>query len=214
MEQYNNIVQTIALTLGAGWAAGINLYAAIATLGIMATQGAVDLPQGLEILENPFVIGAACLMYCVEFFADKIPVVDSGWDAIHTFIRIPAGAFLAYGATSEYGVGIEVAAAILGGGMATISHGAKAGTRVIINTSPEPVTNWTASVTEDVAVIGGIWAAINHPFIFLGLLVVFLVFIAWILPKIWRGIKKVFGFIAGLFSSPPAENTEQLTHEK
>lgn len=200
MDEYQNIVSTLSLTLGASWASGINLYAVILVLGLAANFGGLALPAGLELLTHPLVLTAAGIMYAVEFVADKIPLVDSGWDAIHTFIRIPAGAMLATGAMGgDSSVAMNVAAGLLGGGMATISHATKAGSRVLINTSPEPASNWGASLTEDIAVFGGLWAALNHPWLFLGILVLFLLFVAWLLPKIWRGIKKVFQFIGRLF---------------
>jgi hypothetical protein len=205
MDALNQISTTLALTMGLAWASGINLYATLLTLGIMANTGNIQLPPDLLIVANPLVIGAAGFMYCVEFFADKIPGVDSGWDAIHTFIRIPAGAMLAAGAVGTLDPSVELAAAILGGGMAASTHVTKAGTRVLINTSPEPFTNWFASVTEDVMVITGVWSCIAHPALFLVALAVFIVLMILLLPKIWLGIKKVFGFIINLFSSttPP-----------
>ncbi|RDH85416.1 MAG: DUF4126 domain-containing protein [endosymbiont of Escarpia spicata] len=204
-------VETLALTLGAGWAAGLNLYAAVFMLGYMGATGNVDLPPGLEILSDPMVMTAAGIMYCVEFFADKTPGVDTGWDAIHTFIRIPAGAMLAAGAVSGLGVSeaAEFAAFLVGGTMAASSHLTKTGSRILINTSPEPVTNWTASVAEDVAVIGGLWAALHYPIAFLVLLGVFLLLVIWLLPKIWRALKRLLHRIRTFFSgrknaSPPA----------
>lgn len=201
MEPLEQIVHIISLTMGVAWAAGINLYAAIATLGILGSTGNMTLPPDLQILTNPLVIGAACVMFAVEFFADKIPGVDSGWDTLHTFIRIPAGALLAAGAVGDLNPAVSIAAGILGGTMAAGSHGVKAGSRVMINTSPEPFSNWTASVMEDIAVIGGIWAAVNHPWIFISFLIVFILLAIWLLPKIWRGIKKVFSGIKNFFSS-------------
>lgn len=201
MEQLNQITGIIALTMGAAWAAGINLYAAIATLGIMATTGNLTLPPDLMILENPLVIGAACLMFAVEFVADKIPGVDTGWDSVHTFLRIPAGALLAAGAVGEMDPAVSLVAAILGGTLAAGTHGVKAGSRVMINASPEPFTNWTASIVEDIAVIGGLWAAVNHPWVFLTLLLCFILLMIWLLPKIWKGIKALAAAIKKLFSS-------------
>ncbi|MFI3221134.1 MAG: DUF4126 domain-containing protein [Methylococcales bacterium] len=205
MDALNHISTTLALTMGLAWASGINLYATLLTLGLLATTGNIQLPPDLQIVANPLVITAAGFMYCVEFFADKIPGVDSGWDAIHTFIRIPAGAMLAAGAVGTLDPSVELAAAILGGGMAAGSHVTKAGTRVLINTSPEPFTNWIASVTEDVMVVTGVWSCINHPALFLVGLAVFIVLMILLLPKIWAGIKKVFGFIINLFrpAQPP-----------
>ena len=168
-------IQVISLTLGAAWASGINLYAAILVLGYFGATGQINLPPELEILKDPLVMGAAGLMYFVEFFADKTPGVDTAWDAIHTFIRIPAGALLAAGAVSGLNVdpSLELAAALVGGTLAAGSHFTKAGTRVLINTSPEPFSNWTASVTEDVLVVAGLWTALNYPWAFVIFLVLF-----------------------------------------
>ncbi|MBF0358350.1 MAG: DUF4126 family protein [Magnetococcales bacterium] len=199
MDNLDQIAQILALTMGASWASGINLYAAMAMLGISAATGNFVLPPGLEVLANPMVIGAASVMYVVEFVADKIPGVDSSWDGLHTFIRIPAGAMMAAGAVGDVNIAMEVSAALLGGGMAAATHATKAGSRVVINTSPEPFSNWTASVGEDVAVIGGIWTAMHHPWVFLGLLIVFIIFMIWLLPKIATAIKGIFRFFGRLF---------------
>ncbi|WP_349432455.1 DUF4126 domain-containing protein [Methylomarinum sp. Ch1-1] len=201
MEALEQISTTLALTMGLAWASGINLYATLFTLGYLANTGNIDLPSDLQVVANPAVMGAAGLMYCVEFFADKVPGVDTGWDTLHTFVRIPAGAMLAAGAVGDLNPAVELAAAILGGGMAAGSHATKAGARVLINASPEPFSNWTASIGEDIAVIGGVWACLNHPLIFLLALALFIALMIWLLPKIWKGIKKVFGFIINLFSS-------------
>jgi len=138
---------------------------------------------------------SAGVMYCIEFFADKVPGVDTGWDGLSTFIRIPAGAVLAAGAVGEVGTAAHLAAAIAGGTLAAGSHATKAGTRVLINTSPEPVSNWFASVGEDVAVIAGLWTALHYPVLFIVLLVMFILLMIWLLPRLWRGIRRVFGFI-------------------
>ena len=199
MQDYNDILHTLTLALGASWASGINLYATIFVLGFSAINGAFILPPGLEVLSNPMVIGAAGLMYCVEFFADKIPGIDTSWDVIHTFVRIPAGAMLAAGALGDMGMAAEITAAILGGTIATTTHATKAGSRVLINTSPEPFTNWGASIGEDITVFTGLWMALNHPVWFLIAFVLFVLLMVWLLPKLWRGIKKVFGFLAKLF---------------
>jgi hypothetical protein len=202
IQQLSN---TLALTMGVGWASGVNLYAAILVLGIMGMTGNIDLPPDLQVLQNPLVLGAAGIMYAVEFFADKIPGVDTMWDSIHTFIRIPAGALLAAGAVGEMNISIVLAAGIMGGGLAAGSHATKAGSRVMINTSPEPFTNWTASVAEDIAVIGGLWAALHHPYVFIGLMILFIILMIWLLPKLWKGIKKVFGFLGRLIGIKPEE---------
>jgi|TARA_Y100000589_G_scaffold99295_1_gene93839 hypothetical protein len=189
VEEYQALINTIALTMGLSWASGINLYAALLVLGVGGATGNIDLPPDLRALQDPLVIMAAGAMYAVEFFADKTPGVDSGWDTLHTFVRIPAGAMLAAGAVGDVTPTLEIAAGILGGGMAATSHATKAGTRLLINTSPEPVTNWIASFSEDVLVLAGLWAALNHPVLFLLLLLVFLALAIWLLPKIFRAIK-------------------------
>ncbi len=200
MDAYQQLTTTLALTMGTAWAAGINLYATIAVLGYLGATGNVVLPEQLMLLQDPMVIGAAALMYLVEFFADKTPGVDTGWDAIHSFIRIPAGVLLAAGAVGEVNPSMVIVAGILGGGVAATSHTIKAGTRVLINTSPEPFSNWTASVLEDVAVIGGIWTALHYPLAFLVFFIVFLLTAIWAIPKIWTGIKVVFQKLSSFFS--------------
>jgi len=199
MEGLEQLSATLALTMGVAWASGINLYAAIVTLGLLSYNDQINLPPDLEIVANPLVIGAAGLMYVIEFFADKIPGVDTAWDGIHTFIRIPAGALLAAAAVGDVTPAMEIVAGIVGGGLATSTHATKAGSRVLINTSPEPFSNWGASIGEDVSVIGGIWLCLNHPVLFLVMLVVFIGLMIWLLPKIGKGIKKVFTFIFNLF---------------
>ncbi len=194
-----DIVNTIALTLGVGWASGINLYAAVFMLGYLGATGHIDLPPDLQVLSDPLIMMTAGAMYCIEFFADKAPGIDTGWDTLHTFIRIPAGAILAMGAVGEVSAPAEIAAFLVGGTLAANSHALKAGSRVLINTSPEPFSNWAASITEDVATIGGLWVALNHPWLFIIALVVFLLFSAWLLPKVWRGIKRIFRAIGRLF---------------
>ena len=198
MEQLDLIIGKLALTMGAAWASGLNLYAAILVLGMLGRTGSMALPPDLQILMHPAVIGGAGLMYFVEFFADKIPGVDTGWDALHTFIRIPAGALLAAGSVGDVDPALAVAAGLVGGGVAAVSHATKAGTRVLINTSPEPFSNWTASVLEDVMVVGGLWTALHYPWIFILLLGIFLLTAIWILPKLWRGIKKIVRWIGGI----------------
>lgn len=217
MDSYHELVRTLALTLGVGWASGINLYAALLVLGIAGATGDLALPPDLQVLANPLVIGAAGLMYAAEFFADKTPGVDSGWDAVHTFIRIPAGVLLAAGAVGDVTPALQIAAGILGGGLATTSHLTKAGTRLLINTSPEPFSNWTASITEDVAVFGGLWAALNQPWLFIGLLVAFLALVAWMMPKVFRALHKIGGGILRLFGwrprAPAADPPASIEHQ-
>lgn len=210
MDDINQIVHTISLSMGAAWASGINLYATLLTLGLLGATGNMSLPPDLQILTNPLVIGAAGLMFVVEFVADKMPGVDTGWDSIHTFVRIPAGALLAAGSLGEVNSAVTLAAAILGGTLAAGSHATKAGSRVLINTSPEPFSNWLASLAEDVAVITGVWASLAHPYVFLVILAILIALMIWLLPKLWAGIKKVFAVLGRLFSgnkqSPPSVN--------
>jgi len=194
-------IQAISLMLGVGWASGINLYAAVLVLGWLGSSGQVDLPAGLSLVSEPSVMLAAGFMYAVEFFTDKIPGLDSLWDLLHTFIRIPAGALLAAGAAQGLDIGpsAEIVGLLTGGGLAAASHATKAGSRALINTSPEPVSNWTASVSEDVAVVGGLWTALNYPWLFIVLLILFLALAIWLLPKIWRALKAIWGKIRNWF---------------
>lgn len=184
----------LALGLGAAWASGINLYAAVLLLGGLHAFGLVTLPPDLAVLSHPAALAVAGFLYAVEFVADKVPGIDSLWDAVHSFIRIPAGALLAAGAIGSYGEGYEVAAALLAGGtLAAASHAAKAGSRLAINASPEPFSNWIASFLEDVLVLGGLILALLAPAIFLTLLGAFLLGAIWLLPKLWRGLRGLFG---------------------
>lgn len=208
MDPLSPIVSTIALSMGVAWASGINLYATIFMLGYMGLTGHVTLPPELQILSDPLVLFAAGFMYCVEFFADKTPGVDTGWDGLHTFIRIPAGALLAAGAVGDVGQGAQIAAALIGGSLTAGTHLTKAGSRVIINTSPEPFSNWAASIGEDVAVIGGLWAALYHPWVFLALLIAFIVLMVWLLPKLLRAIGRGIAYIGGLFTGKKTETVD------
>ena len=218
MEQLDQIIQTLSLTMGVAWASGINLYAALLMLGGLGATGNIVLPPGLEVLANPVVIFAAGAMYLVEFFADKVPGVDNGWDALHTFIRIPAGALLAAGAVGEVSAPLAVAAGIIGGGVAATTHATKAGSRVMINASPEPFSNWAASISEDLMVFGGLWAALNYPWLFLILFILFIILLIWLLPKLWRSIKKIFSYLGNLLgkrqSIQPPTDTSNIPKKK
>lgn len=191
-------LQILTLALGAAWASGINLYATVLLVGGLGLFGVVDLPPGLEILENPLVLVAAAILYCIEFFADKIPVVDSLWDVLHTFIRIPAGAFLAASAVDGFnltGMGEEVefiTALVAGGALTAGSHATKTASRAAINVSPEPFTNIFASLAEDVLVFTGLSLALFKPVVFLVLAAIGLALMIWLAPKLWRGIASFF----------------------
>lgn len=192
-------ISTLALTLGLGWASGLKLYAAVVTVGMLHHLGFMTLPPSLELLASPLVIGVAGLLYLIEFFADKIPGVDSFWDALHTFIRIPVGAILAAQAVGDVHPALVLAAGLSGGSLAAASHLAKAGARLAINTSPEPFSNWAASLSEDILVIGGLWLVIQYPTVFLVLLALFVLLLIWLVPRLFRFLRLLFRRIAGWF---------------
>jgi hypothetical protein len=185
------VLQTVVLASLLAWASGIRLYLVVFAVGLAGHFDYITLPAGLKVLEHPWVIASAGFMVMLEFLVDKVPGLDSLWDSVHTFIRIPAGALLAAGATGDTLTALTVAAGLLGGTITAGTHFTKAGGRAVINTSPEPVSNWGASFTEDALVLGGIWFAFQYPLVFLALLVLFLLFMIWVLPKIWRGIRAV-----------------------
>jgi len=187
-----SVLHSVALASLLAWASGVRLYLVIFAVGLAGLGGYIDLPPGLKVLEHPWVIGTAGFLLVMEFLADKIPGIDSAWDAIHTFIRIPAGALLAAGATGDTLNALTVAAGLLGGTITAGTHFTKAGGRALINTSPEPVSNWIASFTEDAMVLGAIWFAFHYPLVFLVLLALFIAFAIWFIPKLWRGIRSLF----------------------
>lgn len=158
-----NPIQTLSLALGAGFSSGLNLYATVATLGLLQRFGIVHLPASLEVLAHPWVISIAAALYLLEFFADKIPYVDTIWDFIHTFIRPPAAALLAYAAAGGAGAEWRWGVALLAGSVALTSHGTKASARAAVNASPEPFSNWTLSLGEDALAVWLSWMASVHP---------------------------------------------------
>ena len=187
----------LAVALGSAWGSGLNLYATVLVLGGLDAFGVIALPDSMAVLSSTWVLAAAALLYFIEFFADKIPGLDSIWDLIHTFIRIPAGALMAasaVGGLDFMNAELQTVAALLGGGMiAAGTHAAKAGTRAVINTSPEPFSNWGMSLFEDVLVFGGLALAVFNPVAFLIGLGLFALLVIWLVPKIWRGIARFFG---------------------
>jgi hypothetical protein len=187
-----NMLNSLGVILGGAWASGVNLYLTVAGLGILNRFGMVDLPGDLDVLSHPLVIAAAVLMVVVEFFADKIPVIDSAWDSIHTFIRPLGGAAVAYMGFANFSPEIQLSCALLGGTVAMDTHLTKAATRVAINTSPEPISNITASVTEDSLVLVALWLIIKHPVIAGILVVSFIVFSIWFLKVMFKFLRKVF----------------------
>lgn len=195
-----DFIQTLAIAMGASWVSGISLYASVATLGLLSRFAHLELPGELQVLTSWWVIGVAVTLYVVEFVADKIPVVDSAWDVIHTFIRIPAGAVLAATAFGDFDKTVQVIAFLLGGGLALSSHGTKAATRAIVNTSPEPVSNIVVSLTEDVIAIVSILLAVFLPVLLFLVVAAGLVVSVWLLPKVIRFFRQVVRSVRRIFS--------------
>jgi Domain of unknown function (DUF4126) len=185
-----NPLATIGLGMGSAWLSGINLYATVATLGLLARFHLVRLPGDLDFLSQWWVIAIAGVMYLIEFLADKIPVVDSVWDAIHTFIRVPAGAVLAASAFAHFSPAVRVAALLAGGGLALGSHATKASVRLTANASPEPVSNFLLSTMEDIFTIGLTALAAFHPAVILGIVILFVILLIWLGPKLFRAIRR------------------------
>jgi hypothetical protein len=189
--------QLVALAAAIGWASGIRLYAVLFIVGGLGYLHWVDLPGGLSALAHPWVLAASGFMFAVEFCADKIPGVDTLWDAVHTFIRIPAGAVLAASVFGDSSAAAALAAAIVGGSLAAGSHFAKAGSRAVINTSPEPFSNWAASFGEELAVGTMLWLAFAHPIAALVVLALLVVLMVWLIPKVWRFVAALLGRVTG-----------------
>lgn len=190
---------TISLALGTAWTSGINLYATVTVLGLLQKLASVKLPGGLDVLDNWWIIGVAAFLYIVEFFADKVPYLDSVWDVLHTFIRVPAGVVVAYAATDNLDPSIYIPAALLGGGLAFASHGTKAAARMGANLSPEPVSNWTLSIVEDIIAFVGSLLAVFAPAAIAVVLILFLLFFFWIFPKFVRAVGRIFRAVAAFF---------------
>jgi hypothetical protein len=182
---------TIGFLLGVSFASGLNLYAAVAVLGLLGRFEVVTLPAGLEVLTHPAVLAVAITLYLVEFFADKIPYLDSIWDVIHTFIRPPAAALLAWAALVELPPAVRVVAGLVAGGVALTSHGAKASTRAAVNTSPEPVSNTVASLAEDGIAVFLVWMAVTHPILTAVIVLVLLVAAVWLVTKLIGGFRRL-----------------------
>ena len=191
------LANSLGLLLGGSWASGVNLYLTVAGLGIAGRLGWIALPGNMEALTHPLVILIAIALYLIEFFADKIPYVDSAWDSVHTFIR-PIGCFvLMFMAMSEMDYALQVSVALLCGAVSLDSHLTKATARVAINTSPEPVTNIIASLSEDSLVVVALWLIFNHPLIAAALAVLFIFFSIWFLIVMFKFLKKVFSVLLG-----------------
>ena len=195
-----DFISTLAVSMGASWVSGINLYAAVATLGLLGRFAHLKLPGELDVVTNWWVIGVALFLFVIEFIADKIQLVDSVWDIIHTFIRIPAGAVLAATAFGDFDRSVQVIALLLGGGLALSSHGTKAATRALINTSPEPVSNIVVSLSEDILAVVTVVAAVFLPVVVFVIIAAGLIFSFWLLPRVIRFFRKVYQSIRGFFS--------------
>lgn len=186
-----DFVQTIALSAGLAWASGLRLYLVVFLAGLLANLGYLHLPDSLSLLQHPVVIAVAGLMALAELVADKVPAFDSLWDGIQTFIRIPAGALLAAFALGDVDPAWMAAAGLIGGTITAGTHFAKAGSRLAINTSPEPFSNWLASFSEEGLVLAGFWGMAHQPLVFLALLAVFLVLAGWLVVKFWSLLSRL-----------------------
>ncbi|MDQ4123349.1 MAG: DUF4126 domain-containing protein [Acidobacteriota bacterium] len=192
-------LSTLSLALGSAWTSGINLYATVFVLGLFQKIGAAKLPGGLDVLENWWIIGIAAFLYLIEFVADKVPYVDSVWDVVHTFIRVPAGALLAYAAVGDLDPTSQVLAFLFGGGVALSSHGTKATARAVANLSPEPISNWILSIVEDAIAFAGAILAVFAPILIGIVVLVFLVIFFLILPRVVRNFRRIFRAVAAFF---------------
>jgi hypothetical protein len=199
-----DLLTTSALGLGAAWASGINVYAVVLTLGLMDAAGWITLPPDLQPLSSTLVLSIAGALYAIEFLADKIPGVDHVWDAVHSFIRVPAGAVLAAASFGQVSPEWAIAAGLLGGTLALGSHLSKAGTRAAVNLSPEPFSTWTVSLLEDIAAVVAVIVALFHPLVFLVALAFIVALTLWLLPKLLRVAARVFGGALRWLRGPPA----------
>ncbi|MEO7386898.1 MAG: DUF4126 domain-containing protein [Gammaproteobacteria bacterium] len=203
-------IQSVALAAGLAWASGLRLYVVLFLVGLAGYFGWIVLPEHLQVLANPIVLGTSGTLAVAEFFADKIPGFDSLWDAVHTFIRIPAGALLAAGTVGGLGddsLPLMIAAGLIGGTITAGSHFTKAGSRVAINHSPEPFSNWVASFSEDIAAPGIVWLAIAAPVILLVALLFATLVALWLLPRLWRWIRSILHRITAWGTAPQASGS-------
>jgi hypothetical protein len=191
-SRHVDLLSQIALALGLAWASGIRLYAVVFIAGGLQRLGYITLPSHLGLLSHDWVLIVSFVMLVGEFVADKVPAFDTLWDALHTFIRIPAGILLAWGAFGDHTPVAQLIVGLVGGALVTGTHLTKAAGRALINHSPEPFSNWLASFTEDALVLGGLWLLHAHPLAFLILLGLFAVLLMWLLPRLWRGLHWVF----------------------
>jgi hypothetical protein len=191
----------VALAAGLAWASGLRLYLVLFLAGLLAHFGYLQLPENLVLLKHPLVMAASGTMLLAECVADKVPGFDSLWDTLQTFVRIPAGAALAALSLGVADPAVMLAAGLVGGTITAGTALTKAGSRLAINTSPEPFTNWAASFGEDAMVLGGFWLMLQHPAVFLGALALFLLLLVWLLPKLWRFLRAMIGRISTFLRS-------------
>lgn len=184
--------ELVAFLVAVSFAAGLNVYATVATLGLLVHAGALELPDKLQLLSNWWVIGASLTLFAVEFFADKIPAFDLVWNALHTFIRVPVAALLAYRATSGLSPGAQLLATLAGGLIALAAHGGKTAMRAVITPSPEPVSNMALSMGEDVVSIGLTWLTAHHPVLATSIAAVFVVAVVLLIRWVWRALRRLF----------------------
>ena len=185
-----DLLQTLGLALGAGFSSGLNLYATVATLGLLQRYGVIHLPASLQVLAHPWILGIALALYAIEFLADKIPYVDTIWDAVHTLIRPPAAALLAYSATVAAPTEWRWGAALLAGGVALTSHGTKASARAAVNTSPEPFSNWLLSLGEDALAVWLTWMATVHPAVTIVVVSILIMLAGFLLFHLFRFLRR------------------------
>lgn len=187
-----NSDQTVAMLAGTSFAAGLNVYATVATLGLLARTGVVTLPPAIDSLQSWWIIGVSLALFGVEFFADKVPAFDLIWNALQTFVRIPVAALLAYAATSHLSLGMQLASAALGGLIAFAAHGGKTALRAAVTPSPEPVSNIALSLGEDVGAVALSWVAVQHPYVAAGVVVVLLIMVAMVMRWVVRALRGLF----------------------
>jgi hypothetical protein len=206
-------LETLGFALGTSFASGLNLYATVAAAGLFQRFGIIQLPDSLQVLANPIILGIALALFVIEFIADKIPYVDTVWDAVHTFIRPPAAALISYGAFGHVPEEWKIGAALLAGGVALTSHGAKATTRAAANTSPEPVSNWTLSFLEDGAAVFLAWMSSAHPYWTAAIVVVLVVIAVFVIWKLYGYLRVVWNRLRGVRQSPevtPSQSSGRL----
>ena len=205
-------LETLGFALGTSFASGLNVYATVAAAGIMQRLGLVSLPESLQVLTHPIVLGLAVTLFVIEFIADKVPYVDSAWDAVHTFIRPPAAAVLSYSAFGNVSEEWKLGAALLAGSVALTSHGAKASTRAAANTSPEPVSNWVLSLFEDGLVVFLVWMAAEHPYWTAAIVLVLVVLAVLLIRKLWRFTRQLIDRLRRGSLTQPGPNPPAHTH--